>query len=224
MKKIINYRWEIGAATLLLSAICYLPAVFLAGLLSAVFTGCAALQNNPSAAKSETFPFYVYKDEGLMENHYCPSGWMGDVNDIKMIDDKTNPHSGETCLKFSYLAQGPEEWAGVNWQDPPENWGESKEGGYNLDGAKKLIFWARGEKGGETITGFKMGGVTSRNGDTCGVEIKPTPIILEKEWKQYTINLEGRNLKHVITGFCWVIGKAENENGCTFYLDEIRYE
>jgi hypothetical protein len=30
--------------------------------------------------------FYVYLDKGARENHYIPSGWMGDYGDVKMDD------------------------------------------------------------------------------------------------------------------------------------------
>jgi len=35
-----------------------------------------------------------------------PSGWMGDVGDIKMNDQATNnPYSGTTCVEFTYTAK-----------------------------------------------------------------------------------------------------------------------
>ena len=49
--------------------------------------------------------FGVYYDRGNRQNHYIPSGWMGDYGDIKMNDNsKDQPHRGKTCIKFEYSA------------------------------------------------------------------------------------------------------------------------
>ncbi|MBI3252713.1 MAG: hypothetical protein HYZ52_05320, partial [Candidatus Omnitrophica bacterium] len=97
----------------------------------------------------KTFP--IYTDAKSPDNHYVPSGWMGDYGDIQFDDSwATNPHGGSTAVKVSYSNKATQgaRWAGVYWQNPPNNWG-TRPGGYDLTGAKKLTFWARGEKGGE---------------------------------------------------------------------------
>ncbi|RKY34931.1 MAG: hypothetical protein DRP78_05960, partial [Candidatus Omnitrophota bacterium] len=74
---------------------------------------------------------------------------MGDYGDIKYSEAcKDNPYSGKTCIKITYTAEAKQgaNWSGIYWQWPPNNWGE-KRGGYDLTGAAKLSFWARGEKG-----------------------------------------------------------------------------
>ena len=121
------------------------------------------------------------------DNHYIPSGWMGDYGDIKLNDQATdNPHSGTTCLQFVYSGkknQG-QGWAGVYWQNPANNWG-SKKGGFDLTGMTKLTFWARGAKGGEVIQRVMVGGIQGTYPDTVKVEMGP--IELTDTWKQYTI-------------------------------------
>ena len=87
---------------------------------------------------------------------------------------------------------------------------------------RKLTFWARGEKGGERIEEFKMGGISGPYPDSATASIGP--LILTPEWKQYAIDLVGKDLSHVIGGFAWSANLDNNPNGCTFYLDEIRYE
>ncbi|MCS7185240.1 MAG: hypothetical protein NZ870_04900 [bacterium] len=168
--------------------------------------------------------FYVYKNSSD-RSFYAPSGWMGDYGDIKMDTNcKDNPKSEPTCIKFTYTAKGSQGagWAGVYWQNPANNWG-SLDGGYNLVGAKKLTFWARGEKGGEVISDFKMGGIFQGEYPDSGSASIGT-IVLTKEWKQYTINLKGVDLSYIIGGFCWVATKNDNPSGMTFYLDDIQYE
>jgi len=38
---------------------------------------------------------------------------------------------------------------------------------------KKLSFWARGDKGGEKIAEFKVGGITGEHGDSDSASIGP---------------------------------------------------
>lgn len=174
--------------------------------------------------KSYDIVLSVYTDKAASTNHYFPTGAMGDWPDIKRDDGWTaNPHSGFTCIRFSYSnkATRGERWAGVYWQDPPDNW-NLKRGGYDLSGASKLTFWARGEKGGERIEEFKVGGIQGSYPDTDSASIGP--IILTNEWKQYTIDLKGKNLSHIGGGFAWATNLDVAPEGVTFYLDDIQYE
>jgi len=168
--------------------------------------------------------FVVYRDKNSRDNHYIPSGWMGDYGDIKINDQYTqNPQSGSTCIQFSYSAKKSQGqgWAGVYWQNPANNWG-TKKGGFDLTGMNKLTFWARGEKGGEKIEKFAVGGIKGTYADTAEVSIGP--IELTNSWKQYTINLSGKDLTYISGGFCWVTTSDLNPQGATFYLDEIKFE
>ena len=51
-------------------------------------------------------------------------------------------------MKVKYKAPG--NWTGIAWQNPANDWGDLP-GGYDLTGAKKLTFWARGEFGIEIL-------------------------------------------------------------------------
>ncbi|RLD18990.1 MAG: hypothetical protein DRI36_00080 [Caldiserica bacterium] len=168
------------------------------------------------------FPFYVYKDRTYRGNHYIPSGWMGDYGDIKLNENcRENPYSGKTCIKIVYTAKKSQGagWAGIYWQNPANNWGTVK-GGYDLTGSKKLVFYARGEKGGE-VAEFKMGGIQGEYSDT---DMATTgPIVLSKKWRKYEIDLTGLDLSYISGGFCWVTSSQDNPEGCTIYLDEIVY-
>ncbi len=177
----------------------------------------------PESKKVE-FPFYVYADGNSLDNHYIPSGWMGDYQDINFNQNcKEDPYSGSTCIKIVYSAKASQgaRWAGIYWQNPANNWG-SKDGGYDLTGATKLTFWARGEKGGERIEEFKIGGIMGEYSDSDSAGIGP--VVLTPEWKEYSIDLRGKDLSYIIGGFCWSTNADVNPQGATFYLDEIKYE
>ena len=166
--------------------------------------------------------FYVYSSKYPKENHYSPSGIMGDTGDIGLSGGYIpTPSGGKACLRITYKPKGAREWAGIYWQNPPNNWGEV-EGGYNLKGADKLTFWAKGEKGRERIALFKIGGITGRYNDSDSASIGP--VKLSKKWKQYTISLKRKDLHYISGGFCFTVRRVDNPRGGTFYLDEIRYE
>ncbi len=175
--------------------------------------------------KKVNFPFYVYSDARSLDNHFIPSGWMGDYGDIRLDQScKDSPFSGETCIRIVYtgkISQGAR-WAGIYWQNPPNNWGTVPNVGFDLSEATKLTFYARGEKGGERIEEFKVGGIMGEFGDSDTSSIGP--VVLTKDWKKYTIDLRGRDLSYIIGGFCWATNVDVNPEGCTFYLDEIKFE
>jgi hypothetical protein len=144
---------------------------------------------------------------------------MGNTQAIKMDEGCTNnPHAGKNCLRFEYTAA--DNWAGIVWQDPANDWGDQA-GGWNLTGAKKLKFWARGEKGGEVVS-FKFGilGSDKKFPDSASGELADTK--LTKEWKEYSIDLSGKDLTRIKTGFCWSL--AGQGAPVVFYLDDIRFE
>lgn len=178
----------------------------------------------PEGKKQEAMPFYVYADRSSSGNHFIASGWMGDFGDIKFDTGcKQDPYLGDTCIKISYSGKATQgaRWAGICWQNPANNWGNT-DAGFDLSRATKLTFWARGEKGGERIEEFKVGGLMGEfsDSDTAGVG----PVILNKEWTQYTVDLKGKDMSYIIGGFCWSTNADVNPDGANFYLDEIKYE
>ena len=179
----------------------------------------------PEAKKQENIPFYVYSDSRSANNHFIPAGWMpnaGTAKDLKFEgSSKEDPYLGDTCIKIQYKDVSGNLWAGIYWQNPANNWG-NVDAGYDLSKATKLTFWARGEKGGEKIEEFKVGGLTGEYSDSDVSNIGP--VVLNKEWTQYTIDLKGKDMSYIFGGFCWATNIDGNPNGATFYLDEIKYE
>ena len=194
--------------------------LLLAGVLAGLLANGQALQAEDAAATNAVkLPFTVYDDRGSANNHYIPAGWMGNAKATKMDDGwATNPHGGKTCLRFDY--NDTTAWSGIVWQDPMNDWGDQA-GGWNLTGAKALTFWARGEKGGEVVS-FKFGilGPDKKFPDSGSGEIPA--VTLTKEWKEYSIDLAGKDLTHIKTGFVWSL--AGQAAPVTFYVDDIRFE
>ncbi len=91
-----------------------------------------------------------------------------------------------------------------------------------MTGASKLVFWARGEKGTEVLAEAKVGGITGEYADSDSASIGP--ITLTPEWKEYTIDLKGKDISHISGGFCWTANAEKNPNGFTVYFDDIYYE
>lgn len=189
----------------------------------------------PLGSPASDSAFYIYQDVDSQENNYKPTGYMGDVGDVQVDDAfEGNPHSGTTSIRIVYDAEGnapnecsyspPCKWAGVYWQEPPNNWGKDAffEGrGYDLSEYDRLVFWARAEN--ESTIEFKVGGISEPYGDSLPYA-RSVRANLNEMWQEFEIDLNGSNLTHIIGGFVWVTNWDTNPDGITFYLDDIRFE
>ncbi len=170
--------------------------------------------------KEVKLPLAVYAEAGD-KWPWNPTGFMPvghlrhDQLDAKCAD---NPHAGKTCLKLSTAPPGA---GAASSGRTPITTGALRPGGYILTGAKVLTFWARGAKGGEKATfGFGLLGKKEEAPfcDTGKGEV--ANVILTKEWKQYSIPLDGKDLSRIKTGFWFVSGPTAGA-ATTFYLDDI---
>lgn len=170
-------------------------------------------------AQAAALPFVVYDDGVRVKPPYVPTGWMGNTKAMKLNEAcETRPHSGQTCLKFDFNAN--DTWGGIVWQSPPGDWGD-KPGGWNLTGAKRLSFWARGETGGE-VASFQLGLLGSDKKFADSASAKLEKVTLTTEWQQFEINLDGKDLNRIKTGFAIIVAGAGKP--VTIYLDDISYE
>ena len=191
------------------------PVLLFLAMATAVFAG------DPAPVD---LPFYVYRDFGVPVNHGSPSGWIGDYRDLRIeMDHRTNVFAGASCISFTYTAQGSRytEMAGMQWQSPANNSGDI-DGGVNLSHATKLTFWARGEKGGEYISEFSVGGTLGAYPDTGKVGIQD--ILLHPDWTYYEIDLTSTDMSYISCFFGWVANRYHNRDGFTFYVDEVKFE
>jgi hypothetical protein len=164
-----------------------------------------------------------------IENQFTTSGWMGDGQyGRKYVQfdgaNTTNPHSGSTSIQISYTF-GPTRWAGIYWQNKPDNWGDEPGEDYSKAGVSKVTFWARGDKGTEVVE-FKAGGI-KRSGAPHRESFEATigRVRLTKDWTKYEVDLSSADLKSVIGGFCWVASADYNPGkSMTFFIDGIVME
>ena len=118
------------------------------------------------AQMDKNLDFNVYTDWRHVSNHFVPSGWMlakksdGSAADpswytqaLALQDYRTdlgNPR-GSQAIKVTWTPSAiPDSntWAGMYWQQTEDNWGTVANAGFNLTGADKITFWARGAAGG----------------------------------------------------------------------------
>lgn len=161
-----------------------------------------------------------------VSNYFYPSGWMGDGEEgekyIQLNDQwRENCHSAPTCVRITYCPN-KKGWAGIYWQYPDGNWGDSP--GRRIKGARRLTFWARGERGRELVQ-FKAGGISAQGKKYHdSFEIAIAPVEFTQEWQRYEIDFTGADLSSVLGAFAWTANRSGNLEGLTFYLDDIRYE
>jgi len=162
--------------------------------------------------------FDVYTDFISGGNHSSASGWMGDI-DILQVDPKwqANCYNGQTCFKNIWETTEPG-WVGIRWLQPDKNWAQQPDAGFNLSGATKLSFYARGEVGGEPVE-FVAGGVTGAYPDSLQPAASTGTVTLSTEWQKYEIPLTGADLSHVISPFGWLV-----RNDPVFYIDDVKYD
>ena len=71
---------------------------------------------------------------------------------------------------------------------------------------------------------FKVGGIgpDQMYPDSASASLKD--VMLTREWKEYAIDLRGKDLSHISGGFAWSTNMEVNPQGCVFYIDEVRFE
>jgi len=178
-----------------------------------------------------TKSFFVYPS-------YTPSGYMGDICDI-IVEERP-----EDIVRFIYKirGRGPHEWewkyvnckpnprpcqfAGVMYLNPPSNWGEWPDGGFDLRGFQCVKWEARSVTGTVNVE-FIIGGVVWRWDDQkeCLVRV-PVPYpdsmsrtslgikTLTEDWQSFEYDLSDRPeeyLKRIVGGFAWVISWGSNQ-------------
>lgn len=203
----------------------------------------AAIAALSSRLEEERECVYVYKDFGMTENHFTQKAKMAGVDsDLVMDMDedyRKDPYAGSSCIRCEQVTREGD-WGGWLFLNgylpqgeslPHLNDGKSDGQGLDLTGADELRFYARGEKGGETVefftAGFGYDGTSNRRTakfPDSSIKRSAGEVRLTKEWKEYVIPLKGADMSYIVCGFGYVLNDTMDGNADNvFYLDEIRF-
>lgn len=182
-------------------------------------------QDDNEDAKLERW--FVYRDSDSKENNgHWTNVMQNDLLKGLGLADKVEPAFGQTCIKVNVKFQAPN-WCGVAVACEPDYWGEKpSDAAVNLKKAKKLVFYARGEKGGESIQVKVAIAGDKKFGDSAKIPPTTPWLTLKKTWQRYELPIDPKrtNLERVITPFCFVTDKLHNRaEEITFYLDHIYF-
>jgi len=193
--------------------------------------------------------FWVYRN-GPTEPRmpFAPYGWMSDASnatrvikmDLQCPDDPCTAIQPPTperpfCIRVT-IDWDDATWAGVAFisgpSDPPW-WGDTR-AGWHFDLSalpkKKLVFYARGAKGGEVIK-VNIGGLGDKPyGDSLINPITSQGLKLTPDWTRFELDLNSvppSELTNICNGFS-VLAKQASQPGAPaetqFYLDNIYFE
>lgn len=154
---------------------------------------------------------------------YVASGWMGECqpgppacswNDAW----QEKPHSPPACVRIEYRPES-QPFGGMYLQHGV--FGTLP--GINLQGHRRITFWARAES--RARIEFKAGGINAPGQPyKDSFEVSLGTVELGPDWRQYTIDLSGRDLSSVIGGFAWVAKPEGNPRPIVFFLDDVFYQ
>jgi hypothetical protein len=189
--------------------------------------------------RTESGKLYVYKDSNDVANRFTQKLWVSDLYaSFPMMDETSVGIDDTTGIDVSIAFPG-EGWDGYLFTvgrlqagstDPEPNYG-TYDAGYDLSGAEKLVFYAKGESGLENVEfflaglGYDHGNNRQKYADSSR-KISLGTITLTKDWKRYEISLKRKNLKRIACGFGFVASSWENPGASEihFSLDEIHFE
>ncbi|HEX4383443.1 MAG TPA: hypothetical protein VH083_10850 [Myxococcales bacterium] len=162
-----------------------------------------------------------------VDDLFAASGYEGEgatpnaITDANACPQRAGDKKGK-CHKFTWQplnVAGELGWAGVIWQFPANNWGDTGQLGQTAipKGAQSISFWAWGAQGGETVQ-FLGGGLP---GD--GFSVSTVPLALTTVPTQYSISLSKITYGTVIGGFGWV-NNVHGSGPVVIYVDDIEWK
>lgn len=178
----------------------------------------------PVAAQDRPKPLLIDADG------FVPSGFMGDGergNYVKLDPaHRDRPHSPPAAYRLVYRP-GPVGWMAINWQYPPNNWGDLP--GKNLQrGFRELSVWARADPDPRTgafpMVQFKAGGGTDpAKKHQASFESIGDFVTLTADWVRYSVVL-GNDLSNVASAVTVVVRAQDvSAAGAVIFFDDFEY-
>jgi len=216
-----------------------------------------ALPAPPPAPDSQVHPptldaqgrFWVYRNGTTHPKMpFTPYGWMSDATNLSQIiqtDVESRDHPNtiikpptperDFCIRLK-ITWGEATWASVGFisgPDKPAWWGETNTGRHYNFGAlpkKKLVFYARGDKGSEVIKA-QVGALGDKPfGDSLAKPIVSEELKLTLDWTRFELDLKGASnadLASICNGF-GILVERESQSGSPletqFYIDDVYLE
>lgn len=162
------------------------------------------------------YTVYSQNSLNIMDNFYH-SGYMGCIDNIHVVQNYNAGSNHEHCLKITSTVC-PENWSGVYWQYPANNWCDTTGMDLSEYSFTEIVFDVKGNQGGEAIQ-FKVGNEKCDSYST----FKKT-FYLKNYWESHEISVSGKDLSNVSSSFGWFIDFKSNKTEVTFYIDNIRFE
>lgn len=186
------------------------------GLLLAAVSGPLALAAAPEA------PFFIYRDAGASDNHGFWTNVIPAGAGLRV--DLASPAEGGTAVRLDFdLIHA--RWSGIVVASAPGYWGAEAGSGFDLAGARALVFRARGENGGERIRVKAAVAGDQPFGDSTSLPLDSGWLTLGVDWREFRIDAAGRDLSRMVTPFLVMANDKHNPNGrIVVFLDDIRYE
>jgi hypothetical protein len=107
---------------------------------------------------------------------------------------------------------------------------------YDLSNAQRVVFFAKGQNGGENVTFAAVGRNTNAAGfnntdETLGsafnnqnFSLISEDVSLDRDWKRYQISLEGVDLQRISHPFAFIVHRGPGPEAVTFTLRDITYD
>ena len=120
-----------------------------------------------------------------------------------IVQDITGGGGGLVCEQCQFIVYKP-----VTQKERPVI-AYASETPLDLSGAKRIVFFAKGELGGETIKALAIGKspdlVSTPPLNALQFEVVSPNIVLTNDWKRYELSVDGLDLKNVTSPFGLVI-------------------
>ena len=151
-----------------------------------------------------------------VDDWFYPSGYMGDgeAGGIAQQPCVSRAESAVGSCHGFVWTPGEQGWAGVFWQHPDGNWGETP--GFEIPpGARSVRFNAWGQAGGETVNfGVGIADVDGFESSLEGIELTTEPVA-------YAIDLREVSYGAVVGAFSWTMSGRDTRQ--TIFVDNIHW-
>ena len=130
----------------------------------------------------------------------------------------------EDCCYIIHYTPGPVGKAGLAYESPD---------GFDLSRANRVVFFAKGEQGGENVR-FLAAGKSANlvNGTTTATDIFTStefagvsePVVLDTNWTRYQIDVDGVDLSTIEFPFGFIVEQNQSQGDVAFSLRDVTYD